>query len=299
MTTPLLFAFPGNEDMAVRLADHLGGEIGRILLHRFPDGETNLRFPDSVAGRDCAIVATLDRPDDKALPLFFAADTARELGARRVGLVAPYLAYMRQDARFVPGEAVTSRSFAQLVSSRFDWLVTVDPHLHRYKALSDIYTIAAVALDAAPLLADWVKANIADPVLVGPDRESAQWVSRAAARIGAPFTVLDKTRSGDRTVAVRLRDPGLFGTRTPVLVDDIVSSGETLLAAAKAIGAVSSRTPVCVAVHAVFAEGSAAKLAAAGLRAVTANTIAHGSNAIDVSQLICGAIAAIAARGDA
>ncbi|WP_164119514.1 ribose-phosphate pyrophosphokinase-like domain-containing protein, partial [Stenotrophomonas maltophilia] len=83
----------------------------------------------------------LAQPNEKILPLIFAAATARELGAARVGLVAPYLAYMRQDRRFNPGEAVTSRQMAHLVSGAFDWMVTVDPHLHRYSDLSEIYSI--------------------------------------------------------------------------------------------------------------------------------------------------------------
>ena len=94
------------------------------------------------------------RAEDSAL--LFAADAARQLGARKVGLVAPYLCYMRQDRSFKPGEAVTSRSFAALLSRACDWLVTVDPHLHRYKSLSEIYAIPARALHAGPAIADWI-----------------------------------------------------------------------------------------------------------------------------------------------
>src|SRR3546814_16966881 len=88
-----------------------------------------------------ALVSTLARPDDGFLRLVFVADAARALGARDVTLIAPYLAYMRQDRRFRPGEAVTSRTFAGLISSSFDRLVTVDPHLQRYQALDQLYAI--------------------------------------------------------------------------------------------------------------------------------------------------------------
>jgi hypothetical protein len=84
-----------------------------------------------VKDRDIVLVCTLNDPDSKTLALLFAARNAKELGARSVGLVAPYLGYMRQDRRFREGEAITSAHFAALVSSSFDWLVTVDPHLHR------------------------------------------------------------------------------------------------------------------------------------------------------------------------
>ncbi len=140
--TPLLFiAMPGNDAMAQSLAKMLDGEIGKVELRDFPDGETYLRFAGDLGGRTLALVCTLDHPNSKILPLLFAAATAREIGAAKVGLVAPYLAYMRQDRRFKPGEAVTSRHVAGLLSDAFDWLVTVDPHLHRYSSLAQIYQI--------------------------------------------------------------------------------------------------------------------------------------------------------------
>src|SRR6266508_3440828 len=83
----------------------------------------------------------------------------------------PYLAYMRQDRRFKPGEAVTSRQVAQLLSKAFDWLVTVDPHLHRYGALGEIYTIPTRIIHAAPLSYDGVKQNVPDPLIIGPDSD--------------------------------------------------------------------------------------------------------------------------------
>src|SRR3546814_4004529 len=83
---------------------------------------------------------------------------------------------MRQDRRFQLGEAVSSKSVARLVSATFDRLVTVDPHLHRYPALSTLYTIPDITLHAAPALADWIAAHVEAPLLIGPDEESEQWV---------------------------------------------------------------------------------------------------------------------------
>ncbi len=156
MTAPLLFPLDPADPMAPGLASALGAELGRMEVRRFPDGETYLRQVSSPSGRRVVLLCTLDRPDPKALPLMFAADTARELGAREVGLVAPYLAYMRQDRRFQDGEALTSLRFADLLSRCVDWLVTVDPHLHRHAALSEVYLIPAVATRAAPLLSAWI-----------------------------------------------------------------------------------------------------------------------------------------------
>jgi ribose-phosphate pyrophosphokinase len=284
---PLIVPLPGNEGLADMLVPLIGGESGRLEARHFPDGESYIRFVNDPAGRVVIVICTLAQPNSRMLDLLFAAATARELGAATVGLVAPYLAYMRQDRRFKPGEAVTSREVARLISGACDWLVTVDPHLHRYSSLAEIYSIPTQIVHAAPLISAWIKSNVADPILVGPDSESEQWVSAVARDAGAPFTVLDKTRLGDRDVRISIRDAFSLHGRTPVLLDDIVSSGRTMLEAIRLMD--SPVRPVCIAVHGLFADGSDRLLTAAGAHLVTSNTIPHPSNAIELQSEIAKA----------
>ena len=294
MTAPLVIAMPGNEAMTQTLAQILHADIGQVEVHAFPDGETYLRFFTDLVGRTLVLVCTLDRPNGKILPLLFAAATARELGATNVGLVSPYLAYMRQDRRFKPGEAVTSREVAQLLSNAFDWLTTVDPHLHRYGSLAEIYRIPTRVVHAAPLISQWVRAQVPNPLIIGPDSESEQWVSAVAKDAGAPYTVLDKVRRGDRDVAIYVKDLHDLDGRTPVLVDDIISSGRTMIEAARLIMEDGAITPVCIAVHGVFADNSDILLAQAGARVVTSNSIPHKTNGIDVGGLLANSISQLA-----
>ena len=125
--SPLVFHLPGDEVFADSFVDAVRADLGALSLHRFPDGESLVRLDADVAGREVVLVASLARPDDITLPLLFAADAARDLGASRVLLAAPYLAYLRQDRRFHAGEAITSRTYAALLSNAFDGLATVDP----------------------------------------------------------------------------------------------------------------------------------------------------------------------------
>lgn len=280
---PLLIAFPGHEDFSRALARMLGADTAELAMHRFPDGESLPRLPLPLEDRRIAFVCPLDRPDEKVLPLLFAARTARELGAARVGLVAPYLAYMRQDRRFHDGESVTSIHFAELISRHFDWLATVDPHLHRHRSLDAIYAIPAVACHAAPAIAQWIAAHVPQPVLVGPDEESRQWVADIAGRIGAPWTTFVKTRRGDKAVGETLADARLLLGRLPVVVDDILSTGRTVLEAARLLRDHGADAVTCVAVHAVFAGDAADQLARHQIRIVTTNTIPHPGNAIDIA----------------
>ncbi len=290
MTTPLLFSFPDTQKMAAALCNTGKYQSGDMVLHTFPDGETLVRLDSDVTGRDVTFLCTLDRPDDKAMALMFAAQTARELGAKSVSLVAPYLGYMRQDKRFHDGEAVTSGIFAAFLSRHFDALTTIDPHLHRHKTMDDIYTIPTRVLHAADTLAAWIQTNVEKPVLVGPDGESDQWVADVAQKINAPYTVLSKQRSGDTDVRVSV--PHLDGCRdcTPVLVDVIISTARTMIATIGHLRDAHARPPVCIGIHAVFAGDAYQALQQSGpARIATCNTIPHPTNAIDITPLLANA----------
>jgi ribose-phosphate pyrophosphokinase len=293
----VICALPGNEAFAERLRNELGGDTVEVEWRRFPDGESYIRFKQDPKGADLSLVCTLNDPDSKALALLFAARTARELGASRVGLVAPYLGYMRQDRRFNPGEAVTSVHFARLMADAFDWLVTVDPHLHRRSSLGEIYAIPSRLVAAAPAMAQWIKANVARPLIVGPDSESEQWAAEVAAACGAPHAVMSKTRLGDRRVEIEAPPLAQWKDRTPVLLDDIISSARTMALAARKIREAGLGAPVCVGVHAVFSPDAMDALREAGAsRVVTTNTIPHATNQIDVGALVARAVESVSER---
>lgn len=297
--THLLYDLGAAPGLVGKLADALDAQPGALELRRFPDGECYLRLDTTPADRDVMLVCTLDRPDLKTLPMLFAAATCRELGARSVGLVAPYLAYMRQDIRFRPGEAVTSRHYAKMLSAELDWLVTVDPHLHRYDSLDEIYTIPSRSVAAAPALAEWLRAHVVEPVLIGPDEESSQWVADVAGAIDAPWLILEKRRSGDHDVEVSVPNLDRYRGRTPVLLDDIVSTGATMAAALAHVCGQGFVAPVCMAVHGIFAGDAEAALQASGVgRIVTCNTVEHASNAICVAAPLVAGIRELIQPGD-
>lgn len=287
----IVLALPGNEEAAEDLAGRLGAPAGAVAVRGHPDGESGVRVDADVAGRDVALVCTLDRPDAKVVPLALAAGAARENGARSVGLVAPYLAYMRQDRAFRPGEGTSARHFAHLLSAAVDWLATVDPHLHRVRALGEVFPIPTAVAHAAGPIAAWLRAEVPDAVVVGPDAESAQWVAEVARRARRPHVVLAKQRLDDRRVEVRLPDLAAWRERTPVLVDDIVSTAGTMAAAVGLLRGAGMRAPTCVAIHAVFADGAHRALVEAGAeRVVTCRTIAHPTNGIDVGAPMAEAV---------
>lgn len=282
----ILFVMPGQEALGASLIEAGALTQGDLELRRFPDGESYVRVCSDVQGAQVAILCQLHHPDEKFLPLLLLNSTLRDLGAHSVGLIAPYLAYMRQDKRFKEGEGISARYFARLVSQQFDWLLTVDPHLHRIHALSEVYSLPAIALTAVQPIAQWLLNNITDPIVIGPDGESEQWAAQVAKAANCPFEVLSKQRFGDRDVRVSVPHVDTYIHHTPVLVDDIISTGRTMQQAAAHLTAAGMCAPVCIGVHGIFAAGALEEMRAAGLRVVTSNSIAHASNEIDLAPLL-------------
>lgn len=282
----VILPMPGNEGIAQSIARKLDVACGVIDWRRFPDEEAYIRIASDVRGAHVDVVCTLAHPDPQFLSLVFLAETARELGAASVSLIAPYLAYMRQDVRFNEGEAISSIHFARLLSRYFDSITTIDPHLHRIGSLDEIFSIPTRVVSASAPIADWIGNRIERPLLIGPDQESEQWIAAIAARAHAPYLVAHKTRLGDRRVEVQLPDVSPWRDHLPVLIDDIVSSGGTMLAAAHQLVGAGMGKPCCVVVHALFAKGVFEALQQVASQVVSTDTVAHPSNLISIAEVL-------------
>ena len=283
----ILFSLPGNQELTAQLAKKMNAEIGECKLRKFPDGESYTRILSDVKGKCVVMVCTLHEPDEKLLPLYFLSHTAKSLGAMCTCLVAPYLAYMRQDKVFHEGEGVTSSYFGKLISGFADSITTIDPHLHRISSLGEVYDIPNRVIRAADAISKYIKENIHNPVLIGPDSESEQWVSDVAKKAGVPFTVLQKVRHGDRDVEVSVPDVEKYKESTPVLVDDIISTARTMIETTEHLKNAGMKPAICIGIHAVFSENAYQNLLDSGVeKIVTCNTIPHPSNAIDLSDIM-------------
>lgn len=283
----IIFALPGNEKLTEKIAKRMNAETGETIIRQFPDGETYVRIKSNVKDKRVILVCTLHQPDEKLLPLYFLSKTAKDLGAKCTCLIVPYLSYMRQDIRFQPGEAITSEYFGEFISQFAESLVTVDPHLHRRSSLSEIYNVPSEVVHAANHISDWIKTNIENPVLVGPDSESEQWVSEVAINAGAPFIILEKTRHGDKDVEVSVPNVGDYKNHTPVLIDDIISTARTMIETVAHLKNAGMKSPVCIGIHPVFAGSAYQDLQNSGVKKiVTCNTIQHESNQIDITNIL-------------
>lgn len=276
----------------MRLAARLRIPAHQIELHRFPDGEllVSARPATSVS----ILYATLDQPNDKLLSLMFAAESLRRNGCSRLVLVAPYLCYMRQDTAFHPGEAVSQKVVGELISRRFDRVITVDPHLHRTASLSAVFPgVESDNLSAMPAIANHVAAAPFDTrtVIVGPDAESRPWVTQLSGLLGVTATVATKTRQGDRSVKITLDNPPVVVGRPVLLIDDIASSGATIVACARAALDAGAISVDAIIIHALFPLETMAELSNSGIRSIRSTTsVPHFTNAIVLDRVLSDAL---------
>ncbi len=286
-------AFHDTRRFGAALAHATGATLRAVAVHRFPDGESRVRVRAPLH-LDAVLVRSLDAPDAKLVETLLAADALRRAGAPRVTLVAPYLPYMRQDAVFVPGDAISQRVVGELLGRAFDRVLTVEAHLHRIDRLAEVFACPARSLSAAPAVAAWLRRVAPRALIAGPDQESKPWVSAIARAAGVPWVVATKRRLGDARVRVEV-PPLPVDRRAPnaVIVDDVASSGATLAATARALRRAGVARVWVVVVHALFAAGALARIERAGVtRVVSCDTVAHRSNGIHVAPLVARALSA-------
>jgi len=276
-----------SKELAKQLAKRINADYGALITDKFPDGETYLKLPFSVEGKKVIIVEGMHpNPNEIIIETIFAVRTAKELGAEEVVLVAPYLAYLRQDKRFHPLECWSNRIISAILHFA-DSIIAIDPHIQRISDLQSIFKIPAKQITANTLIAEYIQKNIKDPVILGPDEESYQWAEKIAETINVEVTVLRKKRYTSRHVVIKLKTETNLKGRNVVIVDDIISSGHTMIEVIKQAKKMKAKTITCLAVHGIFAENALAKLKKAGATSIiTTNTVMNPTSKIDVSSVI-------------
>lgn len=292
MSKVAIQCLPSGASEAKRLAARLGLPLHEIAVHRFPDGE--IRVTVGPVASTTILYASLDHPNDKLIALLFAAEALRRAGAQRLVLVAPYLCYMRQDAAFAEGEAISQRAVGRLIAGIVDRVLTVDTHLHRTPDIRAVFPgIEAENLPAMPAIANALRSTGIDPatIVAGPDAESRPWVSDLAGQLGLAHMVAQKIRRGDCSVEISFAEAATIAGRPVLLVDDIVSSGGTLIACAKALIATGATAVDAIVTHALFPPDMAIAFADAGIRSIrSTSSVPHPTNAIPLDDILAAAL---------
>ncbi len=279
-----------SKNLAKKIAKNLKAEYSELNVKHFPDGELYIKFEKELKNKDVALVQTLHPANEALLEIILAGYTARDLGAKKVKLVIPYLAYIRQDKRFNPGEAVSSRITGGLLNF-FDEIITIDPHLHRYKSLKEVFKTKTKKLTANNLIKEYIKKNYKNPVIIGPDEESCQWAKEVADSIKAHAAVMKKVRYSSRNVKEEIKSRIDLKNKDIIIIDDIISTGKTILEAIKKIKVKNPKSISVIAIHGIFTDKNTyKKIVKNTKRIVTTNTIESKHSKIDVSSLIADSL---------
>ena len=277
--------------LGAKIAKRLKAKHDKLFFEKFPDDEIYLRFNSALDNKIVVLVQSFYKSiSDCLIEVILAAKTAHDIGAKKVILAAPYFPYLRQDKRFHKGEAVSQSIVASLISKYFDKVLVMDPHLHRKNKLENVFNVSARKMTANSLIADYINKNIKNPLIIGPDEESYKWARHVAGMIKAESRILKKKRFSSYHVKVMLNKKVDLKNRNAVIVDDIISTGHTILEASKILKKLGAKNIYCICVHGIFVNNSLETLRKSGIKVISTNTIPNKAAKIDVSGVISEAL---------
>ena len=271
--------------LAKKIAKKLDAKFSRVEVKYFPDNEVYLRFKERIDEEVILVQSLAKKPNERLVELIFSSLTAKDLGARKVIALIPYLAYMRQDKRFKKGECISARVLAEVLqASGIDALFTLNPHLHRIKSLSEIYRIPVFELSCERELARYIQKNFSrdEWVLVGPDIESTNFVRRISRISGFDYFILRKRRISSKKVRIFVSKLKPL-KKNAIIIDDILSTGETLIKTIQELKKLGFKKFFCIVVHLLSEKGL--KKVEKFCKVVSTNSVPSRVSKIDVSEV--------------
>jgi ribose-phosphate pyrophosphokinase len=290
----LVFSGRGNPELGAKIAAKLGGELGRVQLTTFADGEIYCKYEDSVRGADVFLVQSTGRPvNENLMELLIMIQAARLASAKRITAVIPYYGYCRQDKKSQPREPITAKLVADLLQAAgADRALTMDLHAGQLQGFFDIPVDHMTAL---PMLADYFKfKNLGDIVVVSPDAGGVKTAKRCAERLDAELAILSKVRPTHNQSKVLYVIGNVTG-KTAVIVDDLIDTAGTLCNGAQALIDQGAVAVYAAATHAVLSDNAYERIAQSVLEEVVVTDTVPLVSTDDTSKITVLSIASILA----
>jgi ribose-phosphate pyrophosphokinase len=281
----LIISCSGAKHIAKKIANKAKAEYSELQIKKFPDNELDIKFLKNLKNKEIILVQSFyQNINEKIIETLFAAYTAKDLGAKKVNLIALYFPYLRKDKRFKPGECISAKVMVKLFSI-FNKILIVEPHLHRIKKLKKLFPNAK-KIEVSKEIATYLKKrNIQNPIYLGPDIESKQWVSKVTKHLKAKPVVLRKIRYSSRKVKIKIPKKIKIENKNIIIIDDIISTGHTMLQTIKTIKKFKPKKIYCICIHGIFAENSLSKLKKYS-EVISCNTIPSPVSKIDITNSI-------------
>ncbi|MBP1466343.1 ribose-phosphate pyrophosphokinase [Candidatus Chloroploca sp. M-50] len=275
----LIFSGSANPELAKEIATCLRMSVGRALVGQFKNGETRIKIHDNVRGCDVFVIQPTCNPvDHHLMELLLMIDALRRASANRVTAVIPYYGYAKQEKKTAGREPISAKLVANLIrTAGADRVLTMDLHT---PAIEGFFDIPVDHLQAGPLLADYIHTmNLSNPVVVSPDAGGVGRANRFRERMGANLAIIAKQRPEPDTSEV-LEMVGEVEGKTAIIVDDMISTGSTLVEAAEALIERGATKVYACATHGVFSADALSIIGRSDLiETLITNTIPQSSEA--------------------
>ncbi|MEM2995641.1 MAG: ribose-phosphate pyrophosphokinase [Candidatus Bathyarchaeia archaeon] len=284
---------PASKELAIKTAELLGMEVVPVVFKTFPDGESYIRFNvDSLEGEEVAIIQTTSPPQEQRLiQLLLMADNAKDLKAKSITAIVPYLAYSRQDKRFLPGEAFSIKTIVKLLEKcGADRLITVNAHS---PSALKAFNISVEDLSAIPLLAEYFKTEglVENPVSLSMGKKALNVAAEADSILKGGFDYI-ATKRDVATGNVTLDEKALqVNGRDVIIFDDIISSGGTMAKAVKYAKEQGARKVYAACVHPLLMGDAQKKILESGAEAIIGtDTVPSVVSVVSIAPLISKAL---------
>jgi ribose-phosphate pyrophosphokinase len=282
----LIIGGSASQKLAAKVAWDLGENLCPIETRRFPDGERYIRVKGEIPREVVVIQSTGYPQDENLIELFLLLKNLKSMGVERTRVVIPYFGYGRQERRFKSGEAVSAVIIAELLEAAgASEIYSVNLH---EKNIKDFFNIPVHEISAMPMIASYIKETMDDPMIIGPDKGALGFAEEVSGILKCECDHLEKTRISPEKVETKLKSLDV-AERDVVIIDDIISTGGTIVNASKILRDLGASKVVVGCVHPVLVEDALLKIFAAGVDDVFAtDTLGSDVSTISVAPLIAG-----------
>lgn len=282
---------PTSVNLGSKISNLLEIKVAPVEFKFFPDGESYIRFTEDISGEDVVIVQSTGPPQDTSLiQLLLMIDAAKDLEARSIVAIVPYLAYARQDKRFRPGEAISIRAVIELLETAgIDRFITVNIH---NPEVMDEFVVPAESLSAIPQLAKYFKdKDLTGAFSLAPDKGAVEIVKEADKILNGGYGWLEKERNivtGEVTIEEKefnVKDKNV------IIFDDIISTGGTVSSAAEILKKQGAKKVYAACVHPLLVGDARERILTSGVdEIVGTDCISSSFSVVSVAPLIAEAL---------
>ncbi len=277
-----------SQKLAAKIAKEMECPLIPIETKRFPDGERYIRIKGKVDEEVTVVQSTGYPQDENLIELFLILKNLKSIGVKKIKVVIPYFGYGRQERRFKSGEAVSAIIIANLLEAAgADEIFCINLHEDNIR---EFFQIPVHNLSAMKPIADHIKETTNNPVIVAPDKGALGFAKEIAEILGCEYDYLEKTRLSPEVVETKPKNLDVKG-KEAVIIDDIISTGGTIVNASKILKEHGATKVVVSCVHPVLVEDALLKIFAADVDDVIAtDTLRSDVSLISVAQLVADAL---------